>query len=119
MMKKIEKEILVLLSKMKKIFLSGWSNAKQHLLVHLPCEARVRESVQFRWMYSQEKELKELRLTVHNKARVERYITDAFTCKEIMNFSSKYFSYVNNVNTHTMWYHIVQEVSLSELSIFQ
>jgi hypothetical protein len=36
-----------------------------------------------------------------------------------MNFSSKYFSRANNMNAHTTWYHIVEEVLLSELSIFQ
>jgi hypothetical protein len=55
---------------------------------------------------------------VRNKARVEGCIVEAFTCKEIMNFSSKYFSRANNVNTHTTRYHIVEEVPLSELSIF-
>jgi hypothetical protein len=39
-------------------------------------------------------------------------------CKEIMNFSNKYFSRANNVNAHTR-YHIVEEVPLSGLSIFQ
>jgi hypothetical protein len=39
----------------------------QHLLVHLPWEARVGEPVHFRWMYSQERELKKLRYTVCNK----------------------------------------------------
>jgi hypothetical protein len=72
-----------------------------HLLVHLPWEARVGGPTQFRWLYSQEKELKKLRVTVHNKARVEGCIAEAFTCKEITNFSSKYFKRVNNVNTHT------------------
>jgi hypothetical protein len=70
-------------------------------------------------MYSQERELKKLRVTVCNKARVEGCITEAFTCKEIMNFSSKYFPRVNNVNAHMMQYYIVEEVTLSELSIFQ
>jgi hypothetical protein len=72
-----------------------------HLLVHLPWEARVGGPTQFRWLYSQEKELKKLRVTVHNKARVEGCIAEAFTCKEITNFSSKYFKRVNNVNAHT------------------
>jgi hypothetical protein len=117
MMQKLEKEILVLVCKMKKIP-PGWFNVIQYLLVHLPCEASVGGYVQFRWMYSQERELKELRVTVRNKARVEGCVTSAFTCKEIMNLSSKYFSPVNNVNAHTTWYHIVEEVPLSELSIF-
>jgi hypothetical protein len=56
---------------------------------------------------------------VRNKARIEGYIAEAFTCKKITNFSRKYFSRANNMNAHTMRYHIVEEVLLSELSIFQ
>jgi hypothetical protein len=70
-------------------------------------------------MYSQKRELKKLRVIVRNKARVEGCITEAFACKEITNFSRKYFSHANNVNTHTMRCHIVEEVPLSELLIFQ
>jgi hypothetical protein len=73
----------------------------QHLLVYLPWEAKVEGPAQFRWMYSQERELKKLRVTVRNKVRVEGCIAEAFTCKEITNFSSKYFSRDNNVNAHT------------------
>jgi hypothetical protein len=119
MMKKFEKEIPVLVCKMKKVFPPEWFNAMQHLLVHLPWEARVRGPMQFRWMYSQERELKKLRAIVHNKARVDGCIAEAFTCKEITNFSSLYFSCANNVNAHMPRYHIVKEVPLSELSIFQ
>jgi hypothetical protein len=56
---------------------------------------------------------------VCNKAKVEGCIVEAFACKEITNFSSKYFSCANNVNARAMQYHIVEEVLLSELSIFQ
>jgi hypothetical protein len=119
MMQKLEKEIAVLVCKMKKIFPCGWFNAMQHLLVHLPWEARVRGPVLLRWMYSQERELKKLRVTVCNKARVESCTAEAFVCKEITNFSSKYFSHANNVNGHMTRYHIVEEVPLSELLIFQ
>jgi hypothetical protein len=55
---------------------------------------------------------------VRNKARGEGCIAEAFACKEIMNFSSKYFSRANNVNAHTTQYHIVKDIPLSELSIF-
>jgi hypothetical protein len=64
-------------------------------------KARVGGPAQFRWMYSQERELKKLRVTVRNKAKVYGSIAEAFTCKDIMNFSSKYFSRANNVNAHT------------------
>jgi hypothetical protein len=118
MMQKLEKEIVVLVCKMEKIFPSGWFNVIQYLIVHLPWKDRAGGLVQFRWMYSQERELKKLRVIVCNKARVEGCIVKAFTCKGITNFSSKYFSCANNVNTYTMRYHIVEEVLLSELSIF-
>jgi hypothetical protein len=36
-----------------------------------------------------------------------------------MNFSSMYFSCTNNVNAHMTRYHIVEEVMLTELKIFQ
>jgi hypothetical protein len=68
MMRKLEKEITVLISKMEKIFPPGWFNAMQHFLVHLPWEAKVGGPVQFRWMYSQERGLKELRVIVRTKA---------------------------------------------------
>jgi hypothetical protein len=46
-------------------------------------------------------------------------ITEAFTYKEITNFSSMYFSRANNMNAPTTRYHVVKDVPLSELSIFQ
>jgi hypothetical protein len=91
----------------------------QHLLVYLPWEAKVGGPVQFSWMYSEERELKKLRATVRNKARVEGCITEAFTCKEITNFSSMYFSHANNVNAHMLRYHIEEVAPLSKLKIFQ
>jgi hypothetical protein len=71
MMQKFEKEITVLLCKMEKIFPPGWFNVMQHLLVHLPWEGKVGGPMQFRCMYSQERELKKLRSVVWNKERVE------------------------------------------------
>jgi hypothetical protein len=82
----------VLVCKMETIFPLGWFNAMQHLLVHLSWKARVEGPVQFMWMYTQERELKKLRYAVCNKARVDGCIVEAFTCKEITNFSSMYFS---------------------------
>jgi hypothetical protein len=40
-------------------------------------------------------------------------------CKEITNFSSMYFSHSNNMNAPTTWYHVVRDIPLSKLSIFQ
>jgi hypothetical protein len=69
--------------------------------VHLPWKARVGGPMQFRWMHSQERELKKLRYMVRNKARVVGCIVEAFACKEITNFSSMYFTHANNVNAPT------------------
>jgi hypothetical protein len=44
---------------------------------------------------------------------------EAFMCKEITNFSSMYFSCANNENASTTQYHVVRNVPLNELSIFQ
>jgi hypothetical protein len=54
----------MLVCKMEKVFPPGWFNVIQHLLVHLPWEGKVGGPMQFRWMYSQERELKKLRSTV-------------------------------------------------------
>jgi hypothetical protein len=54
----LEKQIAVLVCKMEIVFPLGWINVMYYLLVHLPWEARVGGLVQFRWMYSQERELK-------------------------------------------------------------
>jgi hypothetical protein len=62
MMQRLVKEIAVLVCKMKTIFPPGWFIVMQHLLVHLPWEARVGGPVQFRWMYNQERELKKTKI---------------------------------------------------------
>jgi hypothetical protein len=58
MMQRLGKEITVLVCKMETVFPPRWFNVMQHLLVHLPGEARVGGPVQFMWIYSQERELK-------------------------------------------------------------
>jgi hypothetical protein len=55
----------------------------QHLLVHIPYEAKVGGPVQYRWTYHIEWALKYLRAMVKNKARVEGSITESFLLKEI------------------------------------
>jgi hypothetical protein len=68
MMEKLEEEILVLLCKLEKIFPPGWFNTMQHLLVHLPYEAKIGGPQQYRWMCHTKRALKKFRAMVHNKA---------------------------------------------------
>jgi hypothetical protein len=119
MMEKLEKEIPVLLCKLEKIFPPGWFNPMQHLLVHLPYEAKIGGPQQYRWMYHIERALKKLRAMVGNKARVEGCIAEEFKLKEIAYFTSVYFAEHHNVNAPTMRYHVDEDIPCSDLQIFQ
>jgi hypothetical protein len=71
MIKKLEKEIPVLLCKMEKFFLLGFFNPMQHLLIHLLDEAKVGGPIQYSWMYHIERVLRYLKpMIVGNRARV-------------------------------------------------
>jgi hypothetical protein len=118
MIEKLEKDVPVLLCKMEKNFPPGFFNAMQHLIVHLPYEAKVGGPVQFRWMYHIERALKYLGSMVGNKARVEGCIAEAFVLKEISYFSSVYFAEEHNVNAPTMRYNVDKEPFVADLQIF-
>jgi hypothetical protein len=67
MMEKLEKDIPVLICKLKKIFPPEWFNPMQHLLVHLPYEAKLGGPQQYRWMHHIERALKNLRAMVRSR----------------------------------------------------
>jgi hypothetical protein len=114
----LEKEIPVLLCKIEKKFPPGFFNPMQHLLIHLPYEAKVGGHVQYRWMYHIEGALRYLKPIDGNRARVEGFIAKAFILKEVAYFSSVYFAEEHNVNAPMMWYNINEEPPCSDLSIF-
>jgi hypothetical protein len=87
----------------------------QHLLVHIPYEAKVGGHVQYRWMCHIERALKYLRAMVSNKARVEVSIAESFLLKEITYFSCVYFMEEHNVNALTLRYNVDKEPTLSGL----
>jgi hypothetical protein len=91
----------------------------QHLLVHFPYEAKLGGLQQYRWMCHIERALKNLRAMVRNKANVEGCIIEEFKLKEITYFTSVYFVEHHNVNTPTMRYHVDEDISCSDLQIFQ
>jgi hypothetical protein len=86
----------------KNISSTGWFNPMQHLLVHIPYEAKVGIPMQYRWMYHIERALKYHRAMVGNIARVEGSIAESFLLKEITYFSSVYFVEEHNVNALTL-----------------
>jgi hypothetical protein len=115
MMEKLEKEVLVLIFKLEKIFPPGWFNPMQHLLAHIPYEVKIGGPVQYRWMYHIERALKYLRSMIGNKARVEGCITESFLLEEVIYFSSVYFVDEYNVNDVTLQYNIDEEPPLTDL----
>jgi hypothetical protein len=96
----------------------GVFNPMQHLLIHLPYEAKVGGHVQYMWMYHIERALRYLKLMVGNRVRVEGCIAEEFTLKEVAYFSSTYFAEKHNVNAPTMWYNMDEEPPCSDISIF-
>jgi hypothetical protein len=103
---------------MEKKFPPRFSNPMQHLLIHLPYEAKMGGPIQYRWMYHIERALRYLKPIVGNGARVKGCITEAFTLKEVAYFSSVYFVEKHNVNAPTMLYNVDEEPPYSDLSIF-
>jgi hypothetical protein len=85
----------------KKIFPPGWFNPMQHLLIHIPYEAKIGGLVQYRWMYHIERALKYLTTMFGNKAGVEGSIAESFLLKEITYFLSVYLMEEHNVNALT------------------
>jgi hypothetical protein len=98
MMQKLEKEIPVLLCKMKKKFPPGFFNPMQHL----PYKAKVGGPIQYRWMYHIERVVRYLKPMDGNRARVEGCIAESFILKEVAYLSSVYFTEEHNDNAPTM-----------------
>ena len=87
----LEKAAPVLLCKLEKIFPPGFFLPMQHLIVHLPTEARLGGPVQARWCYPIERCLKTLRKKCTNKARIEASIAEACLREEVANFTTLYY----------------------------
>jgi hypothetical protein len=54
----MEREAVVLLCKLEKIFPPAFFNPMQHLILHLSYEVRMGGPIQFRWCYAIEREQK-------------------------------------------------------------
>ncbi|XP_047342609.1 uncharacterized protein LOC124946061 [Impatiens glandulifera] len=90
-MQTLELEIPVILCNLEKIFPLSFFDSMEHLLVHLPYEAKIGGPVQYRWMYPFERFLKNVNQKVKNKARIEASICNAYILEEISTFASYYF----------------------------
>ena len=84
-----------LLCKLEKIFPPGFFNPMQHLILHLPTEARLGGPVQNRWCYSTERMQKTLRAKCKNKRRIEASMAEAFITEEAANFMTAHYEAKN------------------------
>ncbi|KAJ7959735.1 Transposon protein, putative, CACTA, En/Spm sub-class [Quillaja saponaria] len=96
-MKMLEKNIVVTLCKLEKILVMGFFDSMEHLIVHIPYEAKVGGPVHYRWMYPFERMMFNLKKKARNKACVEGSICEAYCLEEISNFCAMYFE--SNVPT--------------------
>ncbi|KAK4383255.1 hypothetical protein Sango_2793900 [Sesamum angolense] len=87
----LEDNVVVIMCNLEKVFPPAFFDSMEHLILHLPYEARVGGPVQYRWMYPFERFLRELKKKVKNKAHVEASIVEAYIVEEIGWFTSHYF----------------------------
>jgi hypothetical protein len=73
----LEKMAPKLVCELEKIFPPDFFLSMQHLIVHLPNEAKLGGPIQARWCYPIERCLKTLRKKCTNKARIEASIAEA------------------------------------------
>ena len=92
MVAEMERMAPVLLCKLEKIFPPGFFNSMQHMILHLPYEARMEGPVQGRWCYSIERCQKVLRTKCKNKCKIEASIAEAYILEEVSNFTTKYYA---------------------------
>ncbi|XP_026657308.1 uncharacterized protein LOC113461439 [Phoenix dactylifera] len=90
-MEVLEKNIMVTLCKLEKIFPPAFFDSMEHLPVHLAYEAKVGDPVQYRWMYLVERLMHDLKHKVKNRASIEGSIIEAYIIEEISTFCSYYF----------------------------
>ena len=57
-MLQLEQNIPIIICKLEKLFPPGFFNSMEHLMIHLPYQARVGGPVKYRWMYTIERYIK-------------------------------------------------------------
>ncbi|KAM3318013.1 hypothetical protein ACQJBY_035636 [Aegilops geniculata] len=115
----LEKQAPELLCKLERIFPPSFFNPMQHMILHLPSQARLGGPVQYRWMYAPERENKNLRAKCKNKCRIEASIVEAYLNEEVSNNTTKYYD--PNIPTQhnpVLRYNVITPADLPPLSIF-
>ena len=113
----MERMVHVLLCRLEKIFPPSFFNPMQHLILHLPYEARMGGPVQGYWCYSIERFQKVLQTKCKNKCKIEASIAKAYILEVVPNFTTKYYA-DNLPSVHNVPPHYNAGEDESNLSIF-
>ncbi|XP_042972777.1 uncharacterized protein LOC122304580 [Carya illinoinensis] len=95
-LEKLQADIAIILCKLEIIFPPTFFDIMVHLAYHLPHEALLAGSVQYRWMYPFERYFRKFKRYVKNKPYPEGSIAEAYIHVECSNFCSMY---LNDVET--------------------
>ncbi|KAL0347771.1 UNVERIFIED_CONTAM: hypothetical protein Scaly_1793100 [Sesamum calycinum] len=87
----LENSVAIILCNLEKIFSPAFLDSMEYLFVHLSYEAHVGGPVQYKWMYSFERFLYELKKKVKKQTPVEASIVEAYIVEKIGMFTSQYF----------------------------
>ena len=110
-----------LICKLEMIFLPNFFNPMQHLILHLPTEARLGGPMQNRLCYSTERMQKTLRAKCKNKRRIEASMAEAFITEEASNFVTAHYEAKNrHLQNPKPWYNDNEpKKGQSNLSLFK
>lgn len=86
----MKKGIVILLCKLEKIFPMAFFTVMIHLCVHLPEQVFLGGPVSSRWMFGIERRMGTYKGYVHNFARPDGSICEAYTVDEAITFLSHY-----------------------------
>ncbi|KAL5542684.1 hypothetical protein UlMin_010394 [Ulmus minor] len=86
-----QKQLVLILCKLERIFPPAFFDIMIHLVLHLPEEAILGGPVYMRWMYPFERYLKRLKDYVRNATKSEGSIAEGYVVDEALTFCSRYF----------------------------
>ncbi|KAG6395273.1 hypothetical protein SASPL_145915 [Salvia splendens] len=89
---RLEKDIVVVLCQLEKIFPPSFFDVMVHLSVHLATEVKLCGPVHYRWMYPIERYLGTLKSYVRNRSKPEGSIAEGYLAEECLRFCSLYLA---------------------------
>ncbi|XP_073133332.1 uncharacterized protein [Henckelia pumila] len=87
----LEKNVVLILCKLERIFPPAFFDIMVHLIIHLPRETMMGGPVFFIWMYAIERAMGIYKQYVHNRACPEESIVEAYIVNDTLNFCLMYF----------------------------